>query len=330
MKTTTDLFLKSTLKQALSSLYWFSGDEPFQLEESKLALYQKAQAEGFSEIQHLDGKNLDPQFLKGELYNYSLLSPSRLIEIRLTLGKIDSTLADLLLAFLIKPNPGVIVVLISPKFESGVSASKFYKSLEEKGVIIQSWPIHIEYLPKWLSQRLANEGLKTTLDGLKALAELTEGNLLYAAQSIEKLKLIYPNHTMLSREEIFTVITPQTVFDTFQLNDAFLAGDKIRALKICRTLQASGAEIILSYGALMKDLRLIFKLQQLGGEKQFAANCQKLGIWEKKRPLYRQALQKKASIPHLIKHMLSIDQCIKNNKHGDPWLALERFLMQYT
>jgi len=330
MKLSSDQFVKQLNAKSLLSCYWFTGDETWQLEESRRQLLQVAKQAGFVEHQKLALQNLDPSVVKAELYSGSLFSNQRIIEINLHQGKLNENLSELLQFFCQKPNSEILLLLTSPKLEGSTAQSKAYKAFDAIGMVVQVWPMTADQLPKWLATQLAKHQLKTSLNGLQLLMELTEGNLLHAAQSIEKLALIYANQAeVLSTEQIMTVVAPQAHFEVFQLNEAFLQGDKLRALKICRNLQAAGEEVILVLGALLKDIRLLLKLAA-AGEKNFMSACQKFGVWEKKKPLYRMALQRGIGKQDLLQATAKIDQYAKNPRLGNPWRALEQFLLSFS
>lgn len=329
MKLTFEPFLKHLTKKPLSSFYWLSGDEPLQLQESHQALLNTAAQYGFVEKERFDAQSLDASLLRAAYYSTSLFATKHIIEIHLLQGKLVESLAEVIQNFCQKSNPDVLLVLISPKLESSTTQTKAFKTFESSAIVLQCWPVSMEQFPEWLSARLARYHLKASLAGLKCLADLVEGNLLYAMQSIEKLAMIYAKvETPLSPEQILEAVVPQAYFDVFQLNEAFLVGNKVRALRICRNLQESGVEVILVWGALLKDIRLLIKLA-LVSQQSFSESCQKLGIWEKRKPLYHQALQRGCKNSHMLKVMAQIDQCIKNRNLGNPWLALERFVIRY-
>lgn len=329
MKINADAFLRS-LEKPLQSFYWLSGDEPLQLDECRSALLEVAKTRGYLERHRFDAQNIDFPLLQAALYASSLFSEKRLVEITLPSGKLPEALSTFLQAYSQKPCAQALLFLVSPKLESGVMQTKAFKEIESHAIVVQCWPITQDQLPQWLSARLNKHHLKTSLQGLKIFAELIEGNLLYADQAVEKIALLYANKKEpLTTEEIMQVVMPQTSFDVFQLNEAFLQGDVARALRICRSLQVTDAEIMLVFGALLKDVRLLIRLQE-AGERNFSDACQKLGVWEKRKPLYRMALQRGCSKPVMLKMMANIDRMIKNKTYGDPWLALERFVLQFA
>jgi DNA polymerase-3 subunit delta len=329
MKINADAFQRS-LQKPLQPLYWISSDEPLQLSECRMALCEVAKTQGYLERQRFDSQNIDLVALRSALYSSSLFSAKNLVEISLSSSKLSEGLASFLQTYCQKPSPNAVLLLFSAKLDSSMTQTKLFKEFEAAGVVVQCWPMSPEQLPQWLSARLAKHQLKTSLQALKVFAELTEGNLLYADQAVEKLALIYAGHQApLTPEEILEAVLPQASFDVFQLNEAFLQGDTARCLRISRSLQATDAEIMLVFGALLKDVRILIRMAAIG-ERNFAEACQKLGIWEKRKPLYRMALQRGCTNPSMLKAMASIDRMVKNNTLGDPWAALERFIIRYT
>lgn len=329
MKISADQFLKQVGQKPLASCYWLMGDEILPKQECQARLLQCAKQQGFEERSRLM-LTTDVSWMLSELYAQSLFSNKRVVEIHLPQGKINEALSELLLKFCQKPNPDILLLIHSPKLEAGVMQSSAYKAFDAVGMVIQSWPIALSQLPKFFATRLAEHGLSASSEGLQLLSRLTEGNLLYGAQSVEKLALLYSEEkNPLTSEQILAVVAAQAHFDVFQLNEAFLLGDKIRALRICRTLCETDHEIIMVWGALLKDIRLLCKLAVLSKQQSFEECCAQLGIWEQRKPLYRAALQRIHCQAVLLKAMAAIDRLIKNPRAGDPWLALERLIMKF-
>jgi len=327
MKLTPDSFLKQVKDKPLQGLYWFFGDEPYQKTTCLQALAVRAKALGFTEHTRIDPAATDASELLVDLYAGSLFAAKRRVEVALFSGKLHETYTKALLAYAQKPNPDILLIMTSPKLEAGVAQGRLYKQIEAEGTTVNCAPIGIAQLPEWIAKRLSDLNLNTSLSGLNLLAELTEGNLLYAAQSIEKLALLYPEKNTLTPNDILEAVAPQTYFDTFQLNEAFLKGDKNRALRICQGLRANNTELIMIMGALLKDVRLLLKLAQLPN-KDFSENCRALGIWETRKPFYKSALSRKPGVA-MLKALQQIDRLIKGQTQGDPWLALERFVLRF-
>ena len=330
MKLNTEQFLKQLPTKSLQTCYWFMGDEPLRLQECRQALLQYASKFNFFDRQRFDFNEIDPKLLLTELYSNSLFSEKRIIEIFYSSTKIIPAFSELILQFCAKPNPKVILIIHTKKLESSSLQTNAYKKFESIGMVIQAWPVPREQLPTWIAERVKQHGLSISKEALLLLTELTEGNLLYTAQSIEKLALIYSkeNHSLTS-EEVKSLVEPQMNYHVFQLTEAFLQVDKNRALKICRSLRDNNTELPLILGAMLKELRILSQLKTLLQEKPFSTACQELGIWEKQRPWYQTSLNKRSlNFSKLFLELFEIERLLKTNSSTHfAWLHLEKFLL---
>ena len=71
------------------------------------------------------------------------------------------------------------------KLDAGSQKTTWFKQLEQKGAVIQIWPIERNQLPMWLAEKAKQRHLKCEATALSALASLVEGNLLAAMQALE-------------------------------------------------------------------------------------------------------------------------------------------------
>src|SRR5690606_20393160 len=97
-------------------------------------------------------------------------------------------------------------------------------------------------LPRWIGQRLSSRGLRADAQATAMLAERVEGNLLAAAQEVDKLALLHPGAT-LDAATMQSLVADSARYDIFGLVDAALAGDAAHALRILAGLRGEGAQI---------------------------------------------------------------------------------------
>ena len=69
-------------------------------------------------------------------------------------------------------------------------SSAWFKALDQAGVVTLVWPVSQGQLPRWLNSRSKVLGLALAPEALTYLAERVEGNLLAAAQELDKLVLL--------------------------------------------------------------------------------------------------------------------------------------------
>lgn len=334
MKLTGDQFHAALAKTALTPCYWLAGNEPLQLKEAREALWLKAQQQGFEECVVIEANaQLDWSYWHKDMYSRQLFNTQRLVVLCLASAKLSETAQQSLLAYLHKPNPDVVLVVVSTKLEQHALTQKVVSFIEQAGVLCQFWPLDRKQLVPWIRQRLQKHDLSADDMALQALADFVEGNLLAAAQAIDFLSLLYPQQS-LSLEQIESSLARQAKFDVFALSEAFLSGESLRYQRMLASLKAEGVEVVLVLWALVKEFRLMWQLSDCQQAGQLASlNWMTLGIWDKKRPLYQTALQSKRNWAALLIEAAQCDVVIKGYGFTlsggaiDPWQCFSRWLM---
>lgn len=328
MKLTFEQFQTQLTKAPLAVCYWLSGDEHFLLEEARAALRETSQRQDYEYLCFDIAAGTEWSLIIAELQSRSLFSQKRFIELRLTTGKLAEAATDLLARYLDKVNPDTILLVTSPKLEQGVANSRCYKIIEDIGVVLPIWPLAANQLSTWLAERLRKQQLKISLEGLHWLIDMTEGNLPAAANEIAKLALLYPAGKEISLQELQEVLVSQARFDIYAFADVFLQGKLAKQIQILRVLQQEGVELTLILWVISKELRNLIKLQQ--AEQAGAIQAKQwlaLGIFDKRKSFYLQALKRPNNFTARLGQLATIDQIVKGYVAGNPWLALEEWLM---
>jgi DNA polymerase-3 subunit delta len=213
------------------------------------------------------------------------------------------------------------------KLEKQQQSSKWFKELEAVGAVLQVWPLDVQALPGWIRQRLQGRGLQASDEGVQFLAEQVEGNMLAAAQEVEKLVLLYGSGT-LSIEQIRDAVADSSRYDVFALADAALAGDAARYARILHGLRGEGEEPVLVLWSLVREVRALAQIAaaQAAG-RPLAALLQEQRVWDKRKPLYQAALGR-----HNLRRWRAflwraarLDRICKGAESGMPWDELLLF-----
>lgn len=319
--------LAAQLKKQLPPIIWLTGDEPLQLLEASDLIRQQAKSQGILEREIYEA---NAQFEWKQLLdisaNLSLFGDQRLIEVRLTSNKPGKSGSEVIqkLCEQATDSPDVFF-FTSPKLDSAQNKSSWVNKLEKTGLLVQVWPVEARQLPQWIQQRLQQTGIQAQPEAIQLLAERVEGNLLAAAQEIEKLRLFVQKDEQLTAERLLSLIEDASRYSPFDLADACLAGDIRRAVRILHGLQAEGIEAPLLLWALSREIRLLEQLlyQQSTGQP-FDVSCRQLGIWDKRKPLYQQASQR-LTLQHthqLLQRAQGCDLAIKGSGESLPDLLL--------
>ncbi|QIA62716.1 DNA polymerase III subunit delta [Vibrio astriarenae] len=284
--------LQEQLNKKLSPVYLVFGNEPLLLHESRQAIAQQAQAQGFLERHRF---TLDNQTDWNAIFDcfqaMSLFSSQQIVELEVGESGVNAAQGKELVELAAHINPETLLVVVGSKLTKAQENSKWFKALSSQGTWVNCLTPDITRLPQFVRQRCNLLGLKPDQESLQMLAQWHEGNLLALTQSLEKLALQYPDG-QLSLVRIEESLSRHNHFTVYHWIDALLAGKANRAQRILRQLEAEGVEGVIIARAIQKELKLLIQLQ---GEMQLSSIAQvfeKHRIWQSKRPLYSAALQR--------------------------------------
>ena len=314
--------LEAHLQKGLQPIYLLTGDEPLQLMEAGDALRQHARTSGYAEreVLHVEG-GFDWNSLLAASSSMSLFAEQRLLELRLPTGKPGKEGGAALADYAANPPPDTLLLILSGKIERQSQNSKWYKALESAGVIMTLWPIEPQALPGWVSQRMRSRGMQPTPEAAQLLAERVEGNMLAAAQEVEKLLLLY-GEGEIGAEQVEEGVADSARYDIFELVDTALIGDVPRTTRVIQGLRGEGVEPILVLWALLREIRAMAQMaaemaRGLGTEQAMAGQR----VWDKRKAPVRAGLQRHNlnRWQLLLRRAGRIDRMIKGVEAGNPW-----------
>ncbi|UCR82530.1 DNA polymerase III subunit delta [Pseudomonas chlororaphis] len=319
------------LQGTLAPVYVISGDDPLLCQEAADAIRSAARQQGFDERQVFSADaNFDWGTLLQASASMSLFAEKRLLELRLPSGKPGDKGAAAFIEYCSRPAEDTLLLISLPKLDGSAQKTKWGKALidGEQTQFIQIWPVDASQLPQWIRQRLSQAGLSASQDAVELIAARVEGNLLAAAQEIEKLKLMAEGG-QITVETVQAAVADSARFDVFGLVDAILNGEAAHALRMLEGLRGEGVEPPVILWALSRELRALanMSLQYSQGtplDKVFSQA--RPPVWDKRKPLMSKALQR-YSAPRWAQLLLDaqrIDAQIKGQAAGSPWSSLSR------
>ena len=317
--------LSGHLKQRLAPIYIIHGDEPLLLMEATDAIRKSAKQQGYDEREVLNVEaGFDWNSLAMTANSGSLFSERRLLELHLGNNKPGDAGSKALQAYAKRVADDVVLLIICAKLEPGSLRSRWFSALDQVGVAVQAWPVDSRQLPSWIEVRMRHRGLQATSEAVSVLASRVEGNLLAAAQEIDKLSLLFSN-TQLSAEHLLEAVSDSARFSIYDLVDAALAADVKRSVRILDGVRAENIEPILVLWALQREIRSLLRMRadidkRIPVAKVLAQNK----VWEKRKPLLSNALKRlpAAVLRDLLQVCTDIDCIIKGIDDGEPWQEL--------
>jgi DNA polymerase-3 subunit delta len=314
--------LDGALKRQLAPIYLVSGNEPLLVQEACDAIRQTARSQGFNERER---HNVDNSFNWEELLasanSLSLFAERKIIELRIDNGKPGTEGGKALATYAQHASPDNLLLVVMPKLDGTSQRTKWFKALEQAGAFIQVWPIAGPQLPRWIEQRMHAAGLNADTGAIDLLCSRIEGNLLAAAQEIEKLKLLAPDG-QITAETIAGTVADSARYNVFDLTDKALHGDARGAIKTLQGLRGEGTDATVVLWALAKEVRTLANLAQAQQQGQnFDWACKNAGVWDRRKPLMQNALRrfKLAQLHMLLRKANGIDKAIKGMRTASPW-----------
>lgn len=326
MPTTLAQFHSQLADDALKPAYLIAGAEHLLVLEAADALRARARALGYADREVLDVESsFDWNLLADAGRTMSLFSTLRLIDLRVPTGKPGKEGSAAIMAFLEAAPPDTVLLITSNDW-SNKHTGAWVNAIERAGCFVPVWPLRRNEQPQWLAARAASRGVTMTSEAIAFLADRVEGNLLAAAQEIDKLALL-PAGAPIGVDELEANVAGDARFDVFRLTDAAIGGDAARALRIVAGLRAEGAEPIALLGWILNQLRVLVRVAGAGKSIDAALRGEYIRP-QQREALFRRALGQ-AGLDHWERCLVQagyIDRIAKGRAAGDAWREVERLI----
>lgn len=323
--------LAQHLKQQMMPVYLVTGDEPLQVMESMDALRAAARERG-----HLTRERLtaDRGFSWAQLTNVadslSLFADRRILDLEIEGAGPGKEGGQALTEYCERPADDAVLLIQMGKLDARSQSAKWFKAIDHIGAVVQVWPKKPYELPAWLQQRSRRHGLELDREAIGLLAARIEGNLLAAAQEVEKLALLHGQTrgtVPLSLREVAASVADSARYSVFDLVDAATGGSLLRALRILKGLQQEGVAAPLVLWSLSNEIRTLRELaiRTAAGEPEQRVLAK---VWSNRKPIVTAAL-KRLRLPTwgiLLQHCAQADRLIKNARSGREWDALQQIV----
>jgi len=313
-------------QRELAPLYLVAGNEPLQQTETLDILRRRAREAGFAEreVFDADSSGFDWHTLEAAGASLSLFSDKRLFELRLGNGGIGKEGADALVRYATAPPPDVLLLATCDRFDGKLKKSRWCKALDTAGVIVEVAVPPPARLPDWLARRMRERDLQPDAEALALLAERVEGNLVAAAQEIDKLQLLHGSGPV-DADAVLRASTDSARYDVYDLVEATLAGRLGRSLHILEGLRGEGAAESLVIWALAREVRaLVSMARAVASGEPSGRVMQAHGIWSSRQQQVGAALRRAGPKrwAATLRACAHADRVVKGQARGSAWQAL--------
>ncbi|GHA75676.1 DNA polymerase III subunit delta [Cognatilysobacter bugurensis] len=317
--------------------FLIAGPEPLRVLEAADAVRVAARQEGFTEREVYDAEGQrepDWSAMAASFRAPSLFASRRLIELRLATGKPGKEGAQVITEFCEDP-PSDVSLLVTAGDWSRQHGGKWSEAIARIGHVAVAWAVKPHELTGWIEQRLRTKGLKADHAAVQILTDRVEGNLLAAAQEIDKLTLLAEEGEVLDAARMESLVADAARFDVFRVIDAAMNGQSAQVARMLANLRAEGEAVPALLGMVIMELQrgaALARVTERGGN--LAAEFKAQRVWETKQPMYKRALQRHGAARWdvFVAEAGRVDRIAKGRPRigvepVDPWLALERLLL---
>lgn len=313
-------------RRGVAPAYLVFGDEPLQVMESVDAIRAAARAAGVGERLVFEvAAGFDWQQLIAGANELSLFAERRLIEIRLGGRKPDKAGAAVLEDLLSRDDTEDVVLVSAEKIDRNAQKAKWFKACDRAGVVVQARQVVARQLDRWIQERARRYKFTLTAAAAELIAVRAEGNLLAAAQEIDKLALLVDGGEV-DADMVLGATIDSARFDVFSLVDVTLAGDAAKAVRMLRGLREEGTEAVVIGWAVNRELRTLLNIAAAVASGQaVAAVLNDHNVWSSRAGIVRRALDRSPlpRLRRLFEASIRLDRIIKGAAPGNPWDELE-------
>ena len=322
--------LQNSLSNQLASTYFAFGAEILLVEQSLSMIKGIARENGFKERFRFDiDGNFSWDSIISLISSPSLFAEKRIIECRLTTGKIGVKGSKALTEILETLPDDILLIISSGKLEMAQQKSKWFKTLDKKGIIIQHWEVKSNQLVGWITRNMSQLGLDSNIEVANAIAYCTEGNLLASMQEIQKLKIAYPDGKINLREYL-NQIDQQSQYSVFGMIDSALQGDTDKVNKVFNSLVDDSTPPVILVSSLYREIKNLVNMSiELKTNQTIESILNNHRVWQKRKPLISNALKKHSyqKLQKLLLRLGRIDRSLKGMDNLDVYDELQNVVI---
>lgn len=325
--------LAHRLNQQIPRVLLLNGNETLLVEEALDQIRQACRQAGFTErMSYSVEGNFDWNSVSQAEQTMSLFAEARCLELRIPTAKPGDKGARFIGEFCQAVESGDAadtLILVTGLLTGQQRKSKWVKTVEQTGWVVDCPDIKAEQLPAWLKQRLQSKALRVEAGVVDMLAYALEGNLLAAAQTIEQLAVLSPDNTV-TLDMLQQTLADQSRFSVYNLVDSCLLGVPDTVLHQLERIHSEDDNCVLILWALAREIRSLIRMaEQVAKGSSVAAVMQQNRVWSSRQRMVSSALHR-LSAEHLkgcLQRLSVLDAIVKGQKPGDSWHELEKLCL---
>lgn len=224
--------LNQHLKKGLQPIYFIYGVEDLLILESLDLIRKTALANDFSDKnKYTVSGRFNWNEINSSFKSQSLFGGKQYLEINIPNSRPGKQGSESIINLIDEVHDQAMLVIVAGKMESDIKRAKWFKTLEKKAISVSCDKVYSSHYPRWIQSRLSSKGLEIDRDALDMFVLFTEGNLMVAKQSIDRLIMMEVRKTV-TIKDVSNCVADGAHFDVFELMDAAMMTKKGRVLSL--------------------------------------------------------------------------------------------------
>ena len=325
--------LAKHLAKAIHSIYFISGVEDLLIIESLDQIRKAAISNDFTDKVAF---TVSGQFNWSEVNNcfknQSLFGGKQFVEIHIPSSKPGKKGSEAITNLIANLPEDALLVVVAGKLEKSTKQAKWVKELLKHATVIDCPKVYPSQFPSWLQNRLKAYDLGIDRNALEMFVALTEGNLIVAKQSIERL-LMMEVTGRITMEDVSQCVADGAHFDLFQLTEAAIMRKPERVHRIFERLKSEGMRPEQMLAVLYWEIKNLMDASlDIDNGLSVKQAMQKANIWQSKQKIIGPYLasQPKEKIDQLVHQACKVDNVIKGVDLGSPWEEIGLLLFMFS
>jgi|TARA_B100000315_G_scaffold189582_1_gene179472 DNA polymerase-3 subunit delta len=321
------------LAKAIHQIYFISGAEDLLIIESLDQIRKAAISNDFTDKVAF---TVSGQFNWSEVNNcfknQSLFGGKQFVEIHIPSSKPGKKGSEAITNLIANLPEDALLVVVAGKLEKSTKQAKWVKELLKHATVIDCPKVYPSQFPSWLQNRLKAYDLGIDRNALEMFVALTEGNLIVAKQSIERL-LMMEVTGRITMEDVSQCVADGAHFDLFQLTEAAIMRKPERVHRIFERLKSEGMRPEQMLAVLYWEIKNLMDVSlDIDNGLSVKQAMKKANIWQSKQKIIEPYLasQPKEKIDQLVHQACKVDNVIKGVDLGSPWEEIGLLLFMFS
>lgn len=318
--------LSFRLYKTLPAVFFLVGQEPLQLNTLAQLIKKTWFLQHGDDVQqsiiHINSAS-DWQLVADEADSYSLFSNTVLLDVRFDKKTLDAAGKKVFERYLQQPNSRCLILIRAPDLPLKQLTAMTNHDLVHVMHLGSPAPAEVK---QWISTRLKDMGANFDPNIPGLIQQYNEGNLLACSQLLDKLAILVEPGIPLTLDDVKEQLINQCEYSLYDLADACLNGDSVKALLLLRQAAGNKTEPTLILWLLTQEIRLLMQLLPYASlTGAFREKGSQLKIWSSRLGLYQRTINRHQSpvLSALLHFCNKLDFAIKTGQNGQIWNSFE-------